>query len=367
MRDCSKILITSGLTGGHFFPAVCFAKAYQKEHPASEIWFLLCKEAIPFDLDRHLQNFHVKTIPIDPFPKAFSMKLFLFLIHYPLSVAATYSFVWKLKPAVVASFGSYGSFPAVLAAWLLRVPIVIHEQNRISGKANQVSAFFARWVTTSFPETSGNLPDKKVRYVGYPIRSELRSIAVRSQSMLRPEKKFYILVLGGSQGSLALNRITLNFFSSLTSAEKNRIAVIHITGKIEFERIRTAYSNMKMEHQVYAFSEEMGKLYSAADLVVARAGAGTIFELAVFGLPSILIPYPFAYGHQSENARYVENLNGAVVIEESKLTLDRFRNGVLDLLQNEEKRRKIKNAVQNLDVINAAERLVYLVDGASKN
>ena len=363
MSAPSKILVASGHTGGHFFPAVCFAEAYQEKYSDSEIWFLLARHSASFDVERYLWRYHAQTIPLRSLPGGFSLKLIFFLIHYVHHFFLTLVWMAKLKPSVVVSFGSYSTLAAVLAAWVCRVPIVVHEQNRISGWTNRMAAFFARHVATSFPETLGCLPSEKVTHVGYPIRPSLRAAAC-SNDRAHSGKRCSVLVLGGSQGSEALNRISLDFFSSLSSEEKERFAVIHITGEKQYEAVRARYLNLNVNHQVFAFTGEIENVYSRADLVIARAGAGTIFELAVFGIPSVLIPYPFAYAHQSKNAEVAAEAGGAVVIEEKELTAAKFSDAVMDLARDPERRQRMGQALKRLDCPNAGPSLAALAHDA---
>ena len=359
-QNHEKVLITTGITGGHFFPAVCFAEAYQRAYPSSEIWFVLGRKQAPFDLRPYQKKFRFELIPIDPFPKLFSLRMFPFLFNYLKSLFATGYFLRRLKPVVLISFGSYSSFPSVFLAWLFRIPVVIHEQNRVFGLANQVSSLFSKQVATSFPETLGRVEASKVKYTGYPIRQTLR-FQKNSIDQNVPRRK--ILILGGSQGSHVLNEMIFHFFSQLSTEEKQKIAVIHITGEKDFDYVSKQYDHFKIDHEVYAFAHEIAQHYARAHLVIARAGAGTIFELAVSGLPGILVPYPFAFAHQFKNASYVAEQGGAVLIPENQLKTIDIKELVYGLLFDDRRREVMKKVIQRFDVPNATENLVEMVHG----
>ncbi len=364
--SAQKVLIATGITGGHFFPAVRFAEKYLEEHPDSEITFVLGRTVSTVVVSKYLGRFQVKHIPVDPFPVSFSFKLLSFLINYPRSLFRTWSFLKELKPTVLVSFGSYSSFPSVLAAWVSGIPIVVHEQNKISGWANRASAVFARFVAVSFPDTLGHLPARKVRYLGYPLRSEIRrSVALNSGKDIGGKSR--ILVLGGSQGSQRLNQAVLEFFSSLSSEEKKRFAVIHIAGDKELESVKNRYVALHIENEVSAFSEQIGELYRRSTLVIARAGAGTIFELAAFGLPGILIPYPHAYAHQSLNARCLYKSRACLMIEEKELNAERLKLEVTTLLSDQNFYQMLSNNVKRFDVLDSEKNLVNLVKEAAQN
>lgn len=359
----SKILITTGFTGGHFFPSVSFAKAYRKVHPESEIYFLLPKKESPFDACRYLTNFKTKLISIRPFPRMLSAQFFLFPFSYLKSFIATFAFIQGLRPHALVSFGSYGAFPAVLAAWLLGIPVTIHEQNRLMGKANRLSAFFARKIATSFRETLGILAHKKVKYIGYPVRNEFRLIVKKnaSETLVKKSPK-QILIFGGSQGSQAVNRAVLQFFSSLSIEEKENIAVTHITGFQGLAEAKIRYNELKMVNKVLPFADDIDKLYAEADFVIGRAGAGTIFELAALKLPAVLIPYPFADGHQGLNAEIVAETGGILMIPESELQNGKLKKEIMTVLNDSNCYQKMQKAIQTFDVPSAAHDLVCVVD-----
>ncbi len=362
MESKKKILIATGPTGGHFFTAVAFAKSFRAVFPSCQICFLLSREKGILDPISHLNGFDLQIIPLEPPPRFFSFAFLRFLFLLLSGFLLTFRFIQNYKPTVLVSFGSYASFPSVLAAWVQKIPIIVHEQNRVFGWANHWAGVFAAEVAISFPQTFGKVTQKKINYVGYPIRSDLRTRAAESKTKRTAyHPKLRILVMGGSQGSKVLNESFLEFLSQLSTEEKQKIAVTHITGKNQHDQIKQRYDAVNAECNLIAFSNQMDQLYDQADLVIGRAGAGTIFELAAFGLPSILVPYPRAYAHQSVNARSLEEIGAAVVVDEACLSADQLQREVMEFIKIPEKRKAMSSAVGKLDVPDAGRKLAALV------
>ena len=256
MKLMRRIVIATGMTGGHFFPALGLAQAYRKEDPEMEIIFLVFKRYEVFPIESYLNDFKWQAIEIPSLSQLYSVHGLQFLTDYIRSCVSARRFLQSIRPLAVISFGSYGTFPAILAAHGKKIPIVIHEQNRLSGWANRVASFFAKRITTSFPDTIGIFGRKKVQYVGYPLRDPLSQISGHRYEVSDRggHRKHWILVLGGSQGSAVINRISREFFTSLNSAEREKIAVIHITGKKQMAEFQQLYQRLGIESEVYDFS-----------------------------------------------------------------------------------------------------------------
>jgi UDP-N-acetylglucosamine--N-acetylmuramyl-(pentapeptide) pyrophosphoryl-undecaprenol N-acetylglucosamine transferase len=361
-----KLLFVTGKTGGHFFPAMSVAETYQAAHPESEIHMLLPSRELPRTSQAYQNRFSFHAVPVNPLPKAFSLHLFAFLINYPRSLIRTWCLIRQIRPDVVVGFGSYGAFPCLLVARALGIGVLIHEQNRLAGWANRVGAHLASCVFTSFPETIGSLPPKKTFYIGFPLRPDLRREALEARSKrsraLQNRVPLRVLVMGGSQGASALNRLVLEAFEHFADQEKKRIAVIHITGKQDYEAVATRYRELGISSEVHAFYDDMGAIYREASIVISRAGAGTLFELAMFGLPAIFIPYPFAGCHQEHNARYAEKAGGALVLMQQETDGRRLKDAMLELHRDHERRAHMSDAMAKLDVGQPNERMVEAID-----
>jgi UDP-N-acetylglucosamine--N-acetylmuramyl-(pentapeptide) pyrophosphoryl-undecaprenol N-acetylglucosamine transferase len=229
-----------------------------------------------------------------------------------------------LKPHLIVGVGGYTSGPVCLVAWLLGIPIAIHEQNSFPGLTNRILAPFVKKVFISFEESRRYFKRGNLLLSGNPIRDELmhlksfpRRVSKSAEGTLT--QRFVILVMGGSQGAKAINR-------ALTSALKELKAVgllpfvIHQTGKEDLQKVLDDYRSLGLDGEVKAFIEDMASAYERADLVICRAGATTIAELAALGNPSILIPYPYAaHKHQDINAKALVAVGGADMILERDL------------------------------------------------
>ncbi|HXV27618.1 MAG TPA: glycosyltransferase, partial [bacterium] len=197
--------------------------------------------------------------------------------------------------------------------------------------------------------------------IGLPIRPELVRTALETKREFSGSV-FRILVVGGSQGAKRLNRAVLEAFSLLSPEEKKKIAVMHITGKSDFEETARAYQTMDMNAQTFPFYDRMQQLYADCDLAITRAGANTLFELALFRLPAIVIPYPFAGGHQKENAQVFARSGAVVMQEESALNGEWLCKQIRALESDRPLRVQMSGELDKLSSPDAADRLVVLAE-----
>ena len=210
----------------------------------------------------------------------------------------------------------------------------------------------------SFPETDAVWPKNKVFWSGFPVRKSFIQARERYEKASKADQSFTILVFGGSQGAKRINREFLGAMGLFSFAEKSEVAVIHITGNDDVQAFRKAYEHLGICAEVSQYSEQIAELFSRADLVVARSGAGTVFELVTFAKKSILIPYPHAQGHQKNNAEWMVRFGSAMMIEESDLTPERLKDAILDFKNNHFNQQKINNNTSRLRNDEAAETIV---------
>lgn len=364
-----RVLISSGHTGGHFFPALSFAKTFKAKHPEAEIHILLGR--IPAFAETLISNCHFNTrrIEIPLRPKFFSFKMISFLLQYVFVYIRTFRYLLNLKPSLVVGFGSYASIPSVLCASMLRMPTLLHEQNFMAGRANRLLSYWANKVAVSFPETQGIPSKNKMAFTGYPLREEFLKAIHSDVELLRDRSKKYsghvpskfkILVFGGSQGAQRLNELFLQAIERFGAEEKNELAVKHIVGGEDLNRIQLLYQRSGVQAEVSAFSYTIAEDYRSADLVVSRSGAGTVFELIAARRPAILIPYPHAYAHQRLNADYLVKRRAAILILEENLSPEVLADAILDLKRNPAKRMALGVNLKRFDQPNASEDLVQL-------
>jgi UDP-N-acetylglucosamine--N-acetylmuramyl-(pentapeptide) pyrophosphoryl-undecaprenol N-acetylglucosamine transferase len=252
----------------------------------------------------------------------------------------------------VIGVGGYASVPVILAAFLLGVPRVLLEPNVRPGLANRLLAPFSSLVIAAFEGTRRRLRSRRVDVLGVPIRPELLIGRERPKKVGQT-----LLILGGSQGAQAVNDAVIGVLP-LLQEKKERLSVIHQTGKQDIEKVRRAYRDSGLSARVEPFIEEMAQVYAEADLVISRSGAGTLAELTALGLPSILIPFPFASGHQEDNAKEIETAGGATVLLQRDLTPQRLAEAILKLLGDPAALAAMGEASRRLGRPNAAEEIV---------
>jgi UDP-N-acetylglucosamine--N-acetylmuramyl-(pentapeptide) pyrophosphoryl-undecaprenol N-acetylglucosamine transferase len=258
------------------------------------------------------------------------------------------------SPNAVIGFGGYVSSPVILAAYILRIPRIVHEQNVIPGRANNILFRFADRIAVSFEETKEYLGrfNCKAVFTGNPIRITLLNDD-RPGSMKKlglDRGKFTILIIGGSQGAHNLNKAFLQALTKLDKAKSSSLQIIHITGILDYGWMSQAYKELGLEHRVFSFIDNIEEAYSASDLVVTRSGASAIFEIAYFARPMILIPYPFASNHQAENARIFSKGGAAVQIDEKEMSSSLIKDRIESLLDNRAMLDEMGKRAKNLSV-----------------
>lgn len=241
------------------------------------------------------------------------------LLKIPFGFWSAFNLILKIKPDIVLSFGGYASYPVVFFAWLLRIPVLIHEQTVMAGRANQAAAFFARKVILSREQSKNFFPLSKIEVVGNPLLPEILKIKPKNKISNPPT----LLISGGSRGSKTINEVIGIILPKLLKDFK----VIHLTGDHNFsifsEMKDNLPLNLKNNYEVYSSFDprEIHKLYEKSDIIVGRAGANTVFEITAVKRPAILIPLPFSYlSEQKENALWAKRFGIAEVIEEDELT-----------------------------------------------
>ena len=350
-----KIILTGGGSGGHIFPLIAvvreikslylqkrleenlnvFGEVGSKKQYQKKLEFYYLGPQDDFGLILLGQEgVETREILAGKLRRYFDWQSFLqnivdIFLKTPLGIIQSFLMLFFLAPDVIFSKGGYGSFPVVLAGWLLGIPIFLHESDVDPGFANQLLARFAKKVLVSFPKTE-RFPPSKMILTGNPIRKEiLQGDLTEAKELFKiTQEKPIILVIGGSQGAQRINDLILAILPELLK----EFEVFHQAGERNFSRLKaeaniTIPKGMEKYYHVFPFfkEQELKHILSAVNLVVSRAGAGLIFEIAAVGKPSILIPYPeAAQGHQLKNAYAYGNRGAAVVMEEANLTPNFF-------------------------------------------
>lgn len=357
-----RVLIFAGATGGHLFPAVSFAQEYLLQFPDSKMELVSSHRAAALLRGRWENVFHrVHYWHSFPLTGRLSFQILISLCSMLLAFLRAFVLVLKSKPDVSVGFGSYISFPGILISRVLRVPCVLHEQNRTPGKATRYLCRWAGLRLSSFPHTFGT-GEAYERTIGLPLRRSLLGSEDRSLSDRGKDQPFYILILGGSQGSHRLNEVLLEAFSQFSDEEKSRLAVNHITGFQDAEKVKKSYENLKIHAQTFAFFDRMEDLYRSSHFAVTRAGANTLFELAYFGVPALVVPYPYAGHHQKDNADYFASHGACLTKVESNLSAAAVSELIRMVLSSPEILKRMSCQMKKLAVPEAGRAMVLEVE-----
>jgi UDP-N-acetylglucosamine--N-acetylmuramyl-(pentapeptide) pyrophosphoryl-undecaprenol N-acetylglucosamine transferase len=344
-----RMIVAGGGTGGHLFPGLAVAEAVMAETDA-RVLFVGSSYGIEATAVPRTQ-FPFEGLAIRGLRRRGPRAALAFAWQLPVALLQAWRIVKSFRPHVVLGLGGYGSVPVVVAAWLCRVPSVLLEQNVRPGLANRLLAHLSRQVCTNFAASAAHFPAGKSVQTGNPVR-QLHSTAHPS------DEHFTIFVFGGSQGAQTINRAAVDAAQSV-AAELPGVRILHQTGAADVEWVRQRYDDMGLAADVRSFVDDMGSAYAAADLVVCRAGATTLAELAAMGKPAILIPYPFAVDdHQRANAEMLLQHGAAELILDTVLTGPRLAQAILALAHDRARLAAMGTAARQLAVPDATARVV---------
>src|SRR3989338_3662696 len=357
--EAKKVLIASGASAGHIYPALALAENLKHKQPSWEIAFVTCRRlSLENSIESSGYNFFI--ISICPFSFGFR-KFLISLYRLVKSFWETFLIIEKFRPDVVIGFGSYVSFPVILESALFKKPTFIHEQNVSLGLSNRALSLFVDKVAVSFKDAPldsrapspfcrkaifrGGKGRGKFVFTGNPLRQELvKKDKEESRAFFGLDEKFTILVLGGSQGS---ERINTEFKQTvdILSAKRQDFQFIHLCGKKDYSSLKKDYSCIKIRYCLFDFLTRMDFAYSLADLVICRAGAGSITELAFFRKAAIIIPSPYAGSHQLENANALKMKEAAVRLEEKELGGFKLAEFILRRMDSAGERAKLEKRI----------------------
>lgn len=313
------LLIAAGGTGGHIYPALAVAKKWQED--GGHVEWLGTKHGLEAKIipaqKINLNFINVKAIR----GKSILNKLFSPMMLIGSLIQAIFILL-KLKPKVVLGMGGYASGPGAMAAWLLRIPLVIHEQNSVVGKTNKILLPFANKILQAFPGTISNKhTNKQVITCGNPLRKELGSL--KPKTRVETKSSLNILILGGSRGALNLNKQLPKIFADKKFQDLN-IYIKHQAGEANYQAAINAYEAHHIKQvKILPYIENMYDAYEWADIVIARAGAMTVFEIMAVSRPCIFVPYPYAVDdHQTNNAKYLVEQSAGYLLQEHELSVE---------------------------------------------
>ncbi len=353
-----RLIVTGGGTGGHLFPAIAVACGVRQRTPDSEILFVGTGRQIDnrvlagLGFSREILSFSgVKGLGVSGALRS--------ALRLPQAIYAAAKIIKRFRPDLVFAVGGYVTGPVLLAAKIFRVPICIHEQNSVPGLANRLAGKVADLICISLP-CKPPFAEKKTVLTGNPVREEILGVAEKETVLA--DRELTLLILGGSQGAHRVNALMLEAAASLQKQGK-KTHIIHQTGRTDEEMVRQGYEKLGVQAEVADFFSDMAELYDKADLVISRAGATTLAELAVMGLPALLIPYPFAADdHQTTNADYYVQAGGAMVFPEHELDGDQLSREITALIRDRERLQTMAAGMKSRGKADATEKIVDLCE-----
>ncbi len=361
-----RILIACGGTGGHIFPAIALAQELKRKGCPDSV-FVVDDSMVNKELIRKA-GFDFMVLAVPKMPYGVSAKWLVFIIKLITSRLNAEPIVAQINPDIAIGFGAYISGPVMQTASSMGIKMLIHEQNVFLGRANRMLFNMADRVALSF-----NSPlikkDAKCTLTGTPIRQELldgfkmitNDEALKAFRFSKERKT--LLVLGGSRGASAINKAMIDMVKLLSDEKKDSIQIIHIAGHKDCEMVEQAYRVNKVMHWVRGFYDKMAFSYKASDMIISRAGAATISEIALFGIPALFIPYPWAGNHQRDNAAFIAREGAAVILKESRLSPKKLKHEIFSIISDEDGMRRMVTNMRIFSKPDAAKDLAGAVMG----
>ncbi|GAB6181889.1 undecaprenyldiphospho-muramoylpentapeptide beta-N-acetylglucosaminyltransferase [Desulfotomaculum defluvii] len=367
-----RAILTGGGTGGHIYPALAIARGIQNYFSEAEILYVGTNRGLEADIVPKA-NFPFRAITVSGLQRKVSLENFRVLWRAYQGYREASSIINDFQPDVVIGTGGYVCGPVVMAAARKGIPTLIHEQNALPGITNRILARFVDQVTVTFEDSLQYFGTKpKITLTGLPVRPEI--LQAERQGALNTfgfkNDRLTILVFGGSRGARKINQAMVETIKKY--GQDHRIQILHATGQVGYEEFIQELTNSGIDVEQYGniiikpYLYNMHEALAAADLIVSRSGAATLAEITILGLPSILIPYPFASeNHQEHNARALVDRGAAVLIKDSELDGLRLVRTIEDIIQDKEKLKNMAQASRKLgrpealnDIIKCVEKIL---------
>lgn len=358
MAEPPTYIFCGGGSGGHLFPGIAVAEVLKRREPENKAIFIGSTREVEQTV---LGGVPFQHIAIEMLPaSALCRSPFRFIKTHRAAVGRSLELIEEYKPAAIIGLGGFASVPVVTAAARRGVPIVLLEQNRVSGRATRWLARKASAVCISFPETTINSSRPTVTLTGNPVRSAI--VAERSSA----EPGNIILILGGSQGAMRLNSEVLTMFADETSLPLGW-KIAHQTGLRDEQRVRRHYDDHNIDADVAAFFDNMPARYRDASIVISRAGGTTLAELSCIGRASVLVPFPNSVGdHQLRNAECFSESNAAMLVQHGPNATARLGSVVRKLVDDRNERERLAASMKLLGTPDAAARVADIVQQVSR-
>ncbi len=362
-----RVLIACGGTGGHVFPGVAIAEGLRGR--GHDVALILSQKKIDEIVMREHRQIPVFTLPAVGSPALLSPRIVLFLLRFISSIWKARAIIREYAPDVILGMGGFTSMPPLVVGRKMGIPTLLHDANAIPGRANRLGVRFATTVLVGWEAATTYLRHRNIRVVGTPIRGNLRVEQAEPETSgalfgLNPAKPV-LLVIGGSQGARGLNRLVVDALPALARAVPD-LQLLHLSGELDFAEVEAGYRGCSLAYHVAPFWHEMGQIYAITDLVVARSGASTLNELAVLGIPAVLIPYPYAADdHQRANARIFADAGAALLADEATTTPEGLADMVGEIWGDQSAFRRMSEAMQALAPERATELICDAIESAA--
>jgi len=362
-----RVVVSGGGTGGHIYPALALINEIKKHHSDVEFLYIGTENGLEHNIVNRA-GIPFKSVEISGFKRKLSFENVKTVTRFVKAVSLSRRYLKEFKADVVIGTGGYVCGPVVYAASKMKIPTVIHEQNSLPGITNKFLSRYVDKVAICFEEARKHFPEEKVVLTGNPRASEVlgQNAAKGRESLGLDKNKKTVLIFGGSRGAKAINEAVLQMIPSL---EGKPYQVVYVTGEVHYDKVIEEVKTLNQSAHVIIkpFIHNMPEVLASVDLIVSRAGATSLAEITALGLPSILIPSPYVTAnHQEVNARSLSDHDAAIMIKEVELNSQKLLSQIDDLLLNESKLNKMKEASRDLGIPDAASRLYNVLTKISK-
>ena len=350
-----RIILSGGGTGGHIYPAIAIADEVKRRYPDAQIKFVGAQDKM--EMEKVPQaGYEIEGLWISGLQRKLTLKNLMFPFKLISSIRKSQRIIKDFKPNVAVGTGGFASGPLLHVANKQKIPTLLQEQNSFPGITNKILAKKANIICAAYDEVKRFFPQEKVKKTGNPVRQDLLNIDTKREEAqqffkLDADKKT-VLVLGGSLGARRVNQLITEYADKL---KKEDIQLIWQCGKLYYEDYKSYTEGTVQVHQ---FLNRMDLAYAAADVIISRAGAGSVSELCIVGKPVIFIPSPnVAEDHQTKNAMAVTKNEAAITIAETQLE-EKFESAFFDLLENQSKQKELSRNIKKMALPNATSSIV---------
>jgi UDP-N-acetylglucosamine--N-acetylmuramyl-(pentapeptide) pyrophosphoryl-undecaprenol N-acetylglucosamine transferase len=356
-----KILIACGGTGGHLFPGIAVGEALRAR--GHEVLLLISEKKVDSEASGKYKHLQFRTLPAVAKPPTLSPQMLPFLWKLWGSIGQCKSIIREFGADAVLGMGGFTSLPPVYAGHKLGLKTFVHDSNARPGRSNVMTSRFCTRVFLGLEVAKAFFPNRETVTTGTPVRPEIMNLPSREEAAmlfgLDPARPT-IVVTGGSQGAKRLNELCAQAAASLPVETQ----VLHIAGALDFQRVcEITYG--RAGYKVLGFCAQMASAYAIADLIIARSGASSLTEVAIAGLPSILVPYPHAADdHQTRNAEVFESAGAATLVQERDLTAEKLASSATSILQDLPTYKRMAKAARALAVPDAADRVCAAIEAS---